>query len=163
MAAYFDISVTAVRNLLPDDIKARSDIQFLSTEAEADLIQYYRRQPLDERGTVLHRFPAVETGTENLVSTDEDPRVYLRYYKADADDLTSTDELAFKTAMRRAIARLIRVRASQEDLDPLIKSETRGRRRVEYFSGASQLDGGMPRSVTMYLLPYDKRPRNYVI
>jgi len=163
MASYFDMSVPAVQALLPDSIRSRTDIQFLATEAEAELIQHYRREPLDTRGTVNHYFPVKETGSENLTSQDEDPRVFLRYYKADADSLTSADELAFKTAMRRAIATLIRIRASQEDVDPLLKSWSKGRRSVTYQDGANQLDGHIPRKVTKWLRPYDKRPKTFAI
>ena len=163
MAAYFSISVPAVIALLPADIKCRSDLGFLATEAEAELIQHYSREDVDYRGTALSGVSSVVTGSENLSTSSADPVVMLRYYKADADELTSTDELSFKAAMRRAIAALIRVRASQEDMDPMVRSETRGRRSVSYWAGANRLDGNIPRSVTKWLRPYDKRPRTFAI
>ena len=163
MASYFDLSQPAVTALLPDDIKCRTDLSFLAIEAEAEIIQHYTREPSDERGTVLHRFPVVQTGLENLTTSDSDARVYLRYYKADADLLTSADELAFKKAMRRAIAALIRVRSHQEDINPLIASESRGRRSVTYRSGADPLSGSIPKRALKWLVPYDKRPKNFAI
>lgn len=163
MASYFDISVSAAVGMLPDDIRCRSDLAFLASSAEAELIAMYTRQEPDYRGTALHDLQNVVTGNENLTSSTADPRVYLRYYKADADALTSADELSFKAAMRRAIAALIRVRAAQEELDPLVKSETRGRRSVTYWAGANSIDGNIPRSVTKWLRPYDSRPRTFAI
>ncbi len=163
MASYFDLSVNAVLVMLPESLRQRDDIAFLATEAEAEIIQHYTREPLDERGTVNHYFPANTSGTENLTTLDEDPRVYLRYYKADADSLTTTDELTFKTAMRRAIAALIRIRSYQEDSNPLVVSETRGRRSVTYRQDADPIAGSIPRRVTKWLDPYDKRPKTFVI
>lgn len=163
MAAYFDIASSACINLLPDSIACRSDLAFLATEAEADVIQHYKREQPDTRGTALDDSRAVVTGYENLYETSSDPVVYLRYYKADADELTSTDELLFKAAMRRAIAALMRLRATQEDMDMSVRSESRGRRSVEYWSGINPLGGTLPRSVTKWLKPYDKRPATYAI
>lgn len=149
--------------LVPESLRCRSDFEFLATEAEAELIQHYTREETDYRGTALHDVSIAITGNENLTSSTADPVVQLRYYQTDADDLTSTDELSFKAAMRRAIAALIRLRAVQEDLDITIKSETRGRRSVTYWSGANRLDGAVPRSVTKWLKAYDKRPVVYAI
>lgn len=163
MASYFDISVSAATGLLPADVQCRSDLAFLASGAEAELIAMYTREEPDYRGTALDGARGIVTGYENLTSSTSDPRVYLRYYKADADELTSADELKFLTAMRRAIAALIRVRASQEDLDPLVRSETRGRRSVTYWAGANSLDGNIPRSVTKWLRPYDARPKTFAI
>lgn len=161
MASYFQYTATEGLNYLPDDIRCRSDLNFLVTEAEAELIQHYTRQEQDTRATALN--DALITGNENLSISNSDPVVYLRYYKEDADELTSADELKFKTAMRRAIAALIRVRASHLDVDPLVKSESRGKRSVSYFDGANQLGGNIPRSATKWLKAYDKRPVTFAI
>lgn len=161
MAAYFDISKPEVISLIPESIACRSDLAFLASGAEAEIVLHYTRQEEDTRGTILTS--RVVTGNENLTVSSTDPVVYLRYYKADADLLTSADELLFKTAMRRAVAALIRLRAAQEDIDPLVSSESRGRRSVSYWRGADVFDSGVPRTVTKWLKAYDMRPVSYVI
>ena len=161
MASYFKLTATEGLQYLPNDVRCRLDLNFLATEAEAELIAHYTREELDTRATATPK--VLVTGNENLSTSATDPVVYLRYYKEDADELVSTDEVKFKTAMRRAIAALIRVRASQMDVDPLVKSETRGRRSVTYFAGANQLGGNIPRAATRWLKPYDKRPVSYAI
>ena len=163
MADYFDLSVPAVRAMLPDDVQERSDIAFLAGEAEAEIINHYRQEPLDERGTVNHYHSAVETGNENLNTFNTDPAVYLRYYQVDADSLTSTEEVRFLAAMRRAIAALVVIRSYQRDASPLVKSESRGRRSIEYRTDADPLAGSIPRRVTKWLEPYDKRPKTFAI
>lgn len=163
MAAYFNTANPDCLALLPDDVKNRSDLDLLASEAEAEVIAMYKREEPDYRNTALYDVQSVVTGNENLTTSTADPRVYLRYYQADADDLTSTDELTFLAAMRRAIAQLIRVRSVQEDLDLSIASETRGRRSVTYWRGINRLEGTIPRSVTNWLKPYDKRPPTYAI
>lgn len=163
MASYFDLSQTDVLAMIPDRLKTRSDIHFLATQAEAELIQHYTREPLDRRGTASHYHNSVVTGYENLTSQDTALTVYLRYYKADADELTTTDELAFKTAMRRAIAAFIKLKAAQEDIDPMLSSKSRGRRSESYRDLGDSFEGSIPRSVTKWLRSYDKRPRTTVI
>ena len=163
MASYFDISSASVRALLPTDVSSRTDLQRLAEEAEAELIQHYTREPLDRRGTSSHYHNSVVTGYENLTSQDTALTVYLRYYKVDADELTTTDEIAFRTAMRRAIGAFIRVKAAQDDVDPMVSSKSRGRRSEAYRALADSFEGSIPKSVTKWLRPYDKRPRTFVI
>ncbi len=160
MASYFDLSVNEVQGMLSQDLRSNDDIVALASAAEAELIQHYTREPL---GTANHHYNSVATGYENLTSQDTALTVMLRYYKADADQLTTADELAFKAAMRRAIAALIKVRAAQEDVDPLVSSKSRGRRSVTYRALADSFEGSIPNSVTKWLRNYDKRPKTFVI
>lgn len=160
---YFDLGNTTCTNMLPADIRCRTDIGFLASGAEADILQHYTRQAPDVRGTALDDARGVDTGYENLSATTTDPVVYLRYYKADPTDLTTADELSFLAAMRRSIAALIRLRAAQEDVSLTVRSETRGRRSVSYWEQANPLSGDVPRSVTKWLKPYDRRPVTFAI
>ena len=161
MADYFSISANG--NLLPEDVRCRDDIALLASEAEWQVKNYYSEAPLDSRGTALWDSRVVTTGLENLTTNTADPVVMLRYYKADADELTSTAQLAFKAAMQRAIARLIVLNAEREDREADVKTEWRGRRRIEYFGGANGAAPGFPGVVQRMLAPYDARTPNFAI
>jgi len=161
MPPYFNIS--ADLDLLPPAVAKREDIETLAVEAEADLINFYSFGPQDVLGSPLHDSSAIQTGFENLTLSTEDPSVFLRFYKVDPTLLTTTQELAFKLAMQRAIAKLITIRGAQTDTNALIKSEGRGRRRVEYFDQANAANEGLPNSVQKWLRVYDARPRVYAI
>lgn len=156
MANYFDLTVNG--GLLKTTTAERADVEQLAAWAEYELISSYTAPQADRTGSPLEGTSRIVTGLENLTSGAGEPVVYLRYYKADPDDLTSTAEVAFKTAMQYAIAALIEARAAQADRDPAVIEETRGRRRVRYATGANVWENSIPKRVRSILSPYDVRP-----
>lgn len=156
--------------MLPAAITGRGDIAVLASECEADLIAHYTRNTPDRRYTGLGSWPSGVVVGEPTPSEDNERQVYLRYYKADASDVSDSaaDEVAFMAAMGRELASLIRHRASQRNEDgaptPSVVSERRGMRSVTYAEGSTAFAiASYPKGFGRYLKPFDLRPKTYAV
>ena len=156
MANYFDLTNNA--SLLKPGTRELGNIEQLVSNAEFDIIDYYTKMVPDRVGTPLQGVTRVQVGLENLAIAVGQPKVYLAFYKADADDLSTTNELIFKTSMQRAIAALVELRATEADREPGVKMQRRGRRTTEYFDNHSPAEVSVPHAVRRYLSKYDIRP-----
>ena len=151
-------SLTENGNLLTSAARDCDGIGRISKAAELDVIGFYTEATKDALNTPLSFGHSTETGAENLSAGVGDPAVYLRFYKANPDDLTTPQELAFKAAMQNAIAAQIESLAEDEGRDSGVKRVKRGRRDTEYFEHKSRASSSLSRRARNILEPYDTRP-----
>ena len=162
MADYFDPYGTYATDYLLPKTLDRDDIAYQAKQAERDVIAHYTRT---ETTTPLMAASMYEgdDGLEHLFDPTATRAVYLRYYKADADDVDegNADEAAFLDAMRATIAELIEHRISQAGRTEGVSLKTQGSRTVAFAKGGRVAN--FPNGFERYLKPFDVRPASTYI
>lgn len=140
---YFDVTVPAHLLLLPEAIRAASELPEVAEQAEADVLGAHS-------GTYCYE-DAVE------LSDDSGVYVYLRGYAEDAADAPAR----LVAALRAEIADVIRWRLARSRRDPNVDSESAGERSTTYREDAEH---AFPPDFGRRLRPFLVRPRgSYVL
>jgi len=152
---YFDATNQEHLKLLPEGIRTDGDLANIAADAEADVIGHYT-----ERGGAVPSVadPPILTARERYQLTDAQGNgigvyVYLKGY--DPDPAQAEQNLV--TAMRRAIAAVIRWRRAQRDKDPLHASEAGDAGTFSGFSYRKDAENTFPPGFSRYLRHYDTR------
>lgn len=124
MAPYFNFANEADLKLLPAWARSHSELEWLATQVEADVIRYYTRPLRDEFEAFRIQdalYPmALNSRTLELLGNHE--AVYLWGFKLDADDPAVDPYL--KAAMKRAVAEVMAWRLRQVRVDPMVTTES---------------------------------------
>ena len=156
MATYFDLTTDG--NKLKKETKDNADIEYYIDNAESDILAFYTKISSPIANTVLAAGGNVALGKENLSYASDAARVMLRYHQDDPATLTSTEEVKYLDALKRAIAKLVEMRIKATNIPVGVKSERRGRRWIEYNTEQSTVEDSVPAAVQLILSQYDLRP-----
>jgi hypothetical protein len=150
---------THLDSLLSPTVRARDDLDYLANKAEREVIAHYTRRREDVRFRVDSITADATDGTGHLNDTTRDAVVLLRYYKADPNNIDTSDpqRQQFVDAFRAETAGVIEHMAETESREAGIASRSQGARSVSYDTSAPEL---LPPGFGRHLKPFDLRPRS---
>lgn len=163
MASYFDATAPADLQLLPQYMQSDSELAYIASQVEADVISMYTerapyylytaRQEYLRNGLVSTETVGEDISAQNAPTGAITPqlRVYLKGYKADASDALVDPNL--KTALKRTIAEVIRWRIVQwkREQGLMSSSDSEGTSR----SYGPQSSDPFPPNWNRYLKPFE--------